>query len=226
MSIFISLIQPNIKCLGLFTRVNKQKSTSRKISWRRIHRVFTNFSYSVVFDSENCVVRNIMLIEKIIKRYFWTQRTVLKQIEVSASGQFLLQPVYFPSVRLCKNIALIVNIFFNKGRERVYQNFYIKGRSQFLLKCVVYFLFLCKVSLISQRSLSVKYKKHRFTVTIATRWTFIRCDTRCPGGVSVSESARNGQCGLTLLRKCHSHNTKQWVLAAERVENSFWQTND
>ena len=27
------------------------------------------FSYSVVSDSENCVVRNIMLIEKIIKRY-------------------------------------------------------------------------------------------------------------------------------------------------------------
>ena len=31
--------------------------------------MFTIFSYSVVSDSENCVVRNIMLIEKIIKRY-------------------------------------------------------------------------------------------------------------------------------------------------------------
>ena len=31
--------------------------------------MFTIFSYSVVSDSENCVVRNIMLIEQIIKRY-------------------------------------------------------------------------------------------------------------------------------------------------------------
>ena len=31
--------------------------------------MFMIFSYSVVSDSENCVVRNIMLIEKIIKRY-------------------------------------------------------------------------------------------------------------------------------------------------------------
>ena len=29
--------------------------------------MFTNFSYRVVSDSENCVVRNIMVIEKIIK---------------------------------------------------------------------------------------------------------------------------------------------------------------
>ena len=31
--------------------------------------MLTIFSCSVVSDSENCVVRNIMLIEKIIKRY-------------------------------------------------------------------------------------------------------------------------------------------------------------
>ena len=31
-------------------------------------------------------------------------------------------------------------MFYIKGREGVYQKFYIKGRSQFLFKCVVYFL--------------------------------------------------------------------------------------
>ena len=33
----------------------------------------------------------------------------------------------------------------------------------------------------------------------------------------------NGQCGLTFLRKCHSHNTQEWILAAEMIENRFWQ---
>ena len=51
----------------------------------------------------------------------------------------------------------------------------------------------------------------------------IRCGTLCPGGVSDSESATNDQCGLTLFRKCHSHNTQEWILAAERIENRFWQ---
>ena len=54
------------------------KSSSRKIFWRRKNCINTpcayEFSYSAVSDSENCVVRNIMLIETIIKRYFWTQR--------------------------------------------------------------------------------------------------------------------------------------------------------
>ena len=40
-------------------------------------------------------------------------------------------------------------MFYIKGREGVYQIFYIKGRSQFLFKCVVYFLFLGEVTLIS-----------------------------------------------------------------------------
>ena len=35
-----------------------------------------------------------------------------------------------------------------------------------------------------------------------------RSDTRCPGGVSVSEIATNGQCGPTLLRKCHRKHTR------------------
>ena len=51
----------------------------------------------------------------------------------------------------------------------------------------------------------------------------IRCDTRCPVKVNVSESATYGQYGLTLLRKCHSHNIQEWKLAAERAENRFWQ---
>ena len=51
----------------------------------------------------------------------------------------------------------------------------------------------------------------------------IRCDTRCLRGVGVSESTTNGQCGLKLLRKSHGHNTHELVLAAERVQNRFWQ---
>ena len=41
----------------------------------------------------------------------------------------------------CKNITLNVKYFYIKGREGVYQNFYIKGRSRFLLKYDVYFVF-------------------------------------------------------------------------------------
>ena len=36
----------------------------------------------------------------------------------------------------------------------------------------------------------------------------------------------NGKCGLTLLRKCHSHKTQELVWAAERVKIRFCQTND
>ena len=36
-----------------------------------------------------------------------------------------------------------------------------------------------------------------------------RCDTRCLGGVGVSASTMNGQCGFSLLRKCHIHNTHE-----------------
>ena len=50
-----------------------------------------------------------------------------------------------------------------------------------------------------------------------------KCDTRCPGGVSATEPAMNGQCGRTLFRWCKSHNTPEWVLAAERIKNMFWR---
>ena len=29
--------------------------------------------------------------------------------------------------------------------------------------------------------------------------------------------------GYTLFRKCHNHNTQECILAAEWVENRFWQ---
>ena len=40
-----------------------------------------------------------------------------------------------------QSVSYNVKYFYIKGREGVYQNFYIKSRSRFLLKYVVYLLF-------------------------------------------------------------------------------------
>ena len=36
----------------------------------------------------------------------------------------------------------------------------------------------------------------------------------------------NGKCGLTPLRKCHSHNTQELARAAESIKIRFGKTND
>ena len=90
-----------------------------------------------------------------------------------------------------------------------------------------YYIIQCNVTL-PYKALKRKIHCYWCTKTVP-RWTFMgpyKSDvTRCPGGVSVSESATNGHCGFTLLSKCHNQYKKRLLLRCIHNFKSDWTIN-